>query len=1021
MADGTKIGTGYIQVMPEMKDFTKAVKSQTGSAMESEGEQAGSSFSTGLKTGLKVVGTAFTTATAGAVKLSKEVVSAYGDYEQLAGGVQKIFGDMDYQAVIENASDAFQTAGLSANDYMESVTGFSASLISSLEGDTRAAVGYADKAITDMSDNANTFGTDIESIQYAYQGFAKQNYTMLDNLKLGYGGTKTEMERLVTDAEKLDSSFQATRDSNGQLSLSFSDVVDAIHIVQENMGIAGTTAKEASSTIEGSLNTMKAAWENLLTGMGDSNADINKLTTDFTESFQTAVNNIEPVLENLSSALPEVIGTLMDAAADILPGLIVTLLPAVVTGMVKLAASLVSHIPEIIGGVAQGLIEGIIEVITGEDVDWFGGVKTQYSDMIDEMSEKHQEFVTALDNAQSTYDNTIAATEGNAAAAQYLMEKLQGLVATYDGTAEKSGIIAGIVEQLNDLVPGLGLAWDGVTGSLNLTNQEIYANIEAMKQQAATAALQELYTETLKASYEVQQRYASSQEHINELLKQSGLEYDQIDWAMQDNIVTVGELNDIWGSTDLTFQEKKVIAKELTEAFQAWTEAGDDLGVSQDTLAWIEEQLGIVLAETSGSIGEHTSVLETLRSKYNEIFGMDIPKDLGVAISSAEQAGVEIPQSLVDGILNGSISVESAIDQIVELMNQSAQAAEKGTETGEAYVEAAASVVVDERTTVGAAAKTAVAELDTSDEAYGYGSEAGAGYDSGLASQEGNVTATASGMAADVVNEFAATPAEMNAAGSESGSGLNSGFGGWSGTVSATIDGMYNFFHSTLGTLLPPLMSTWGSTAGQKYNSGLNLWSGDIGSTAQSIADSVETAVSGLPDEMSSIGSMAGQGLYNGLAAWQGSLSSMAWSIANSINAAARSALKIKSPSRVMMEVGEFAVEGLASGIEDRGDGAVKAMKVITTDVIKSTGGLGAGVNREIMNAAADRSMNPLAGTAGRSEEIRQVYEYLDRIHDMLEKISRMKVVMDSGELVGVIAPKMNEEFEAISQKERRG
>lgn len=203
----------------------------------------------------------------------------YAQYEQLVGGVDTLFKNSS-KKVQEYASNAYKTAGMSANEYMETVTSFSASLLQSLENDTEAAAEYANMAITDMSDNANKMGTSMEMIQNAYNGFAKQNYTMLDNLKLGYGGTKEEMERLLVDADKLSDSFNLQVDASGNLVYSYADIVDAIHIVQTEMGITGTTAKEAGTTIQGSVDSMKAAWTNLVTGLGDENADIGKLFDD---------------------------------------------------------------------------------------------------------------------------------------------------------------------------------------------------------------------------------------------------------------------------------------------------------------------------------------------------------------------------------------------------------------------------------------------------------------------------------------------------------------------------------------------------------------------------------------------------------------------------------------------------------------------------------------------------------------------------------------------------------------------
>lgn len=233
-----------------------------------------------LGSGLKVLGTGMAVAAGAAgvavVGLSKKILSAYADYEQLVGGVDTLF-DKASKKVQQYADEAFRTAGLSANEYMETVTSFSASLLQSLGGDTQKAADVANQAVIDMSDNANKMGTNIAMIQNAYQGFAKQNYTMLDNLKLGYGGTKEEMQRLLADAEKL---------SGIKYDLSnFADVTEAIHVMQTEMGITGTTAKEATETISGSIAGMKSAWENLVIGMGNSNADIGKLLDNLIEQF----------------------------------------------------------------------------------------------------------------------------------------------------------------------------------------------------------------------------------------------------------------------------------------------------------------------------------------------------------------------------------------------------------------------------------------------------------------------------------------------------------------------------------------------------------------------------------------------------------------------------------------------------------------------------------------------------------------------------------------------------------------
>lgn len=241
-------------------------------------------------------------------------IKTYAEYEQLVGGVETLFKD-SADEIKKYSQDAYKTAGLSSNEYMATVTSFSASLIQSLEGDTSKAVKYADMAIIDMSDNANKMGTDISSIQSAYQGFAKQNYTMLDNLKLGYGGTKTEMERLIADANKV----KLANGEMANLSInSFADMVEAIHTIQNEMGITGTTSREADSTILGSVNSMKASWNNLLVAVSDDNADMSKAVNNFVDGVITAGKNIVPRIRIAIDGIKQLFNSLV---RDVFPKL----------------------------------------------------------------------------------------------------------------------------------------------------------------------------------------------------------------------------------------------------------------------------------------------------------------------------------------------------------------------------------------------------------------------------------------------------------------------------------------------------------------------------------------------------------------------------------------------------------------------------------------------------------------------------------------------------------------------------
>ena len=263
----------------------------------------------------------------GAVALVKSVSGAYGQLQQSIGGIETLFGN-SAKKVIENANNAYTTAGISANDYMQQVTSFSASLLQSLGGDTEKACNYADTAVRDMADNANKMGTSMEDIQHAYQGFAKGNYTMLDNLKLGYGGTATEMARLINDSGVLGDKMIDLSDKqnigNALAEVGYAKQIEAIHKIQEEMGITGTTALEAGGTIEGSFNSLSASWENFVAGLGNPDADMKMLVENLAKGISGAINNVIPVINNMVAVLPTVMDSLIGAVSSMLPTMINT-------------------------------------------------------------------------------------------------------------------------------------------------------------------------------------------------------------------------------------------------------------------------------------------------------------------------------------------------------------------------------------------------------------------------------------------------------------------------------------------------------------------------------------------------------------------------------------------------------------------------------------------------------------------------------------------------------------------------
>lgn len=408
----------------------------------------------GLATAAKLGGAAIGATATGLGILGKQALSAYADYEQLVGGIETLFEDLSVD-IQENAAQAYKTAGLSANEYMETAMSFAASLNQSLkrtDGNIARSAELTDMAIRDMSDNANKMGTSMEAIQTAYQGFAKQNYTMLDNLKLGYGGTKTEMERLLADAQEL---------SGVEYNIeNLSDVYEAIHAIQTEMGISGitieeaneliasgamsaeeayallgTTAKEASTTISGSFNQLKGAWANFLAGLGNSDADLSGLIDNLVQSASTVLQNIKPVALQIVTGLATAIQAAAPIIADVLPQIAVELIPPLISAAATLVGALVKALPGILSAVWDGIkavgkqLLPVLESVFGGVAGWF--------------SEKFQ-----------------AARAAVQAAFQSIGDFFSGVWADIVGVFEDAKNVG--VNVVNDILTGIQSVWDSI-------------------------------------------------------------------------------------------------------------------------------------------------------------------------------------------------------------------------------------------------------------------------------------------------------------------------------------------------------------------------------------------------------------------------------------------------------------------------------------------------------------------------------------------------------------------------------
>lgn len=464
------------------------VDDQASSKIGGVAKKASSAFSkigSAAVGGMKFAAKGVAVAAGAIATLSTTAVKTYADYEQLVGGVETLFGAggkslVEYvndvgkyspeitkqyndlmaaqSKVMDDADAAYKTAGLSANDYMKTVTGFAAALNSSLGGNTQKAAEYANMAVVDMADNANKMGTSMESIQNAYQGFAKQNYTMLDNLKLGYGGTKSEMERLLADASELaGKKFDIS---------SYADVVEAIHTIQDEMGITGTTAKEAETTISGSVNSMKAAWQNWLTGLGNGDADIGKLTENLVESAQTVVSNVMPVVGQVLTSLgtvvteqaPGIIETGLSYILDAAPQLLAMggqLISALVSG-------LLTNLPQIMDAGTQ-LITMLCSGIQNSASQLPGIITQIITSMVSFLVANAPQILTAGVTLILALIQGIV--ESIPAIVQAIPQLIDGIVNAFSNA---SGQILSIGSQIvDDIIDGISSAWGGLVSWFN--------------------------------------------------------------------------------------------------------------------------------------------------------------------------------------------------------------------------------------------------------------------------------------------------------------------------------------------------------------------------------------------------------------------------------------------------------------------------------------------------------------------------------------------------------------------------
>lgn len=628
MAEGTKLADAYVQIIPVAKGISNNLKELLGELPE-VGEESGEKTGEGFASKLKgVIAKAGLTAAIG--KVVQEAFTEGAALEQSLGGVETLFKE-HADIVKKNAEEAYRTAGLSANEYMENVTSFSASLLSSLGGDTEKAAKIADMAMIDMSDNANKFGTDMSAIQNAYQGFAKQNYTMLDNLKLGYGGTKSEMERLLQDAEKFS---KVKYDINN-----LNDVYEAIHVIQDNLNVTGTTAKEASSTFSGSFASMKAAAKNLL-GVMTTGGDADKAFKNLTQTAEVFFGNvkrmgkafIDGAVTVLESAVEEAlskIGIDGEAAKVVIEGLKIAIEGAAIAFVAFQAASKFPDIKKNILEMktqmtgfkletiqttlaAKGLSLGFLGVmgaitVAALAVNSFVQAKTDAIDVtkdydweIHDLTEETKKFAdqcsktaAKVNDLHDEFSKSRGETESQADNYRTLISRMEELNKKTGRTKAEQAEFESIISTLNDEIPSMSLSIDSQTGSLKNNIDTVSSLADAYVQMEAGEDIMNKLAEAQNNAQEAEQAYADAVERRN-AAREAGIdvlgdEYAALTQAMQE----AHSANDT-AQADLTALQEQLEA--TTEAQEGFKNGFGDinqaiLNMSDSTLSGISDIL----------------------------------------------------------------------------------------------------------------------------------------------------------------------------------------------------------------------------------------------------------------------------------------------------------------------------------------------------------------------------------------------------------------------------------------------
>ena len=822
------------------------------------------------------------------VNLGKTALDSVGALEQNVGGVETLFGDTA-DAVIAAADRAYQTAGMSANDYMSTVTSFSASLLQSLGGNTEEAAKVADMAIIDMADNANKMGTSMDMIQNAYQGFAKQNYTMLDNLKLGYGGTKTEMERLLADAQELSGVEYDINNLN--------DVYQAIHVIQEEMGITGTTAKEASETLEGSMAAAKAAWDNFMNGSSDAD--------QLADAFSTAASNIVNALAEIVPRFAETLPALAGAVIEQIPGLVAVIVPAVLSAGQSVLEQLAKAVTDFdFVAAAQSVVQMISDFISSDGLGVFlGALVTIFTGIVNGISSMLPTLLPALVEliaytATTLIDQLPALLD---CALQLIIGLADGILAALPVlVAALPEVITSIVEFLVSSIPEI----------LNAGIELLLALVDALPViiDALVAALPQIVTSvvtTLVAA--APDILAAGIELLMALIEAIPTIVIELVAALPDIITAI--IEGLIAAGPQVLEGAKQLWGQITEAVPEL--------ISKIGTAVPEIINGIVSGLANGAAQVWNAACElgsNILGGIKDFLGINSPSTV-----MAEQGGY-----IIDGLINGLATLPDQVAEIFSglLSDLVSWGTDMAAQAGTALTNVATTVLNILRQLPG---QVWTHLVNTVTRVVQWGQQMLSNASTAMSNLLSKVNSIIQQLPGKIWTHLVNAVTRVVQWGQQMVSNASTAASNMLSKVASTLSALPEKVWTYLSQAVQKVV-TWGTQLAQKG-----------AAAATQLFNSIVNGLSSLPSKMAEIGSNIISGIWNGISSGWNWLTNKVSSLASSLLDAAKNALGINSPSKEFQdEVGRWIMPGVGAGLEKTMPATLKDMKAKAGELVNA-------------------------------------------------------------------------------------